>query len=306
MNRIMWHRPHEALSMTRITIGIAVIGVLLGVVHFATRSRETPDEARNAVPAPIAREAEPGRHTAPAGRPAPLASIGSGPAAAVGAPTARATPEEAIAANFERVRAQIRAGDRTLAMQAFKALGNCRGRPSDEEYRRAKSVYASRGAGGDEERRLDELYRRCRVFTNRQLESIDELVMDGAELGDDAMRVAYYSLEPKPLQAHDPTYRERLRDFSERAMRYLELSAANGSRNAHLALADAYTSGRIVRRDSALAYVYRVVAGEQQRLHLGPAHPDVRRTQTALERYYSQLSLEDQRRASSLLNQPKG
>ena len=151
-----------------------------------------------------------------------------------------------LAPYFDDLVERARSGDLRAAQVLHQSLGNCHGRLAD--------------ISADTETTQDPVQRTrrhraesCRGFTRAQLRLDEEIVRGAADRGDDAMRIAYYSLDPT-LDGDDSA--ESLQRYRATALIYLSEAASHQNPAAYWALSDAYAVGRIVERDPVLARAY--------------------------------------------------
>ena len=174
-------------------------------------------------------------------------------------------PGAVIAPYFAQLMQLAASGDLAVAHMLHASLEACQNRPSSQEYQAVSEQWDARqndrGA-----RALAAMAKQCQGFTDAQLVSDWDVVRSGAQFGDDQFRVEYYAADPSEgLSRLDPRYGERLSEHAQNAIGYLKQAAADGYANANLALADAYLSGKLVQRDYAQAYAYKVAWLQSQR-----------------------------------------
>jgi hypothetical protein len=154
---------------------------------------------------------------------------------------------------FDALLQQAREGDLRAAQVLHQSLGNCHGRLADLG---ADIPAQEDGVQRTRRHRAEQ----CRGFTRAQLRLDEEIVRAAADRGDDAMRIAYYNLDPV-LDGDDSP--EALQRYRATALVYLNEAASHRNPAAYWALSDAYTVGRVVDRDPVLARAYALASNAQ-------------------------------------------
>ncbi|HET9034416.1 MAG TPA: hypothetical protein VFN25_16110 [Dokdonella sp.] len=174
-----------------------------------------------------------------------------------------------VAAHFADILRRLKDGDPIAARLLHQSLATCKGSYSPKELNDLRISASSRN---DEIalRSIAAISAACSPFSGEQIAADWEIVKAGIDLGDDSLKVQYYTLDPG-VPSFDSRYSRRLAEYNDEALAHLNQAASDGFPDAYWALGDAYMEGKIVPRDFLRAYGYQLAWLESQRATFLPS-----------------------------------